>query len=481
MTVIDEIAPQVTPEPEDKPKKKRKARKKKTGNTRTMFSDIYFPDINDCQELDNVLKQYRHVLNKTVGNLALASMAGARLEFREPPKPKKEDEKEEVEKIMSLAADLPRPELVTDRLCIFGDSEAVRKALTLVFGHEVSKDALPGYQMRDWIIEQMGLRGDFADAVFRDIMAVWRAKDAQFANITKEYGILNGFRAVPQFKHVWLPIRSRLIKIAEPPEPEPGKNPQTSRELHIKMRADGPLVKVKLKKLDPHRWSVWRNIVEGRYQLGTCRYMKVTRRGTPCSRLAISYTMPMTDEDVAQMRLTLNADKEMVVTFGDDTANFLMMKVLHGQKTVIERIKHRETHVGIALDYVIRNQKQQNRLREDRRGGGSCNRRRRGFGNPGAVESINRRTGNLSYSLDKTKQVYNHTWAKLMVEQALREHCGRLVISPHPEKFFSHAWSWAHLRFCIKYKAKEVGIIPVFRGWGDKDEGEENLNKLSSI
>ncbi len=311
------------------------------------------------------------------------------------------------------------------------DSLVVRRDL---FGLEKGE---PIYRVLKKLLPDTWL-ADMADRATQTLVSVWKARDAELGG-QRRYWVMNGVRRVPMFTQANLGFRPRNVKI----------DPTGHRVTLQWCKELGP-IEFHLGTIDPGSWAWWRRIVSGELKMGEVKLRLFRRKGKDCLQLMVPYERPVRKDK------SLSPSRSVEAAFDDSNpACFLRCKLVGGQRTLLDLIRHDELNAVAALDRIDQMSTRDERLKELKK---ACGSERRGTGHHKASRYYNEKRKFLSAKRIEVVRTWNHTWTKQLVQVCQRNKAGKLVLTELSDTLFTRSWRWYEFQQQLASKLEEAGI-----------------------
>lgn len=323
------------------------------------------------------------------------------------------------------------------------------------------------YEMRSWIAERLhGLSGDFPDFAMMAVKTWWFGKDAEFPKASKGWLALQFSRRPPVFMHLALPFKgpryngcrlddhSVFLKIDQ----TNGSNAADTGKLkEIEFKLTG-----KDGKCEAERYYIWKNLVSGLWRAGTC----FLAEGDKGWRFRVTYYRPK------NRAVQADNGRQLEVAFTTQPESFISLSLGSGHKPsrgkpVDDLLKY-DVSIISAWHQLLRLQKQQERIKGDRRSCGNKN-GADGSGFPAAFKAESVRGERLTKARTNMAKGWNHHWTSKIVERARIWNCSEIVVHDMPQPvdpkvpdvtkgLLGHPWQWANFKFDLEYKCKDEGV-----------------------
>lgn len=313
-------------------------------------------------------------------------------------------------------------------LTVKPSSRAAKTILAEAFGIQDKKAHL--YELRLWLRDLCPTWMSIVpEAIHRDVSDRWKSKDPEITKAGRGFLVLQGERGMARFQHIGMPFKNTVPKLS-------------GHSIRAKWDFDIGEVEFRIGKLDGSRYYIWKNLRDGApgWKLGGMRLVERKNR----LRVVVTYHCPSKDE-------TLDAGKAVKVEFTGDPESFITMRGPGNlQGDVIS--------FASADEILRRLDARRIGLEAARKAAGNP---RRAWGNRRAWKSIVGKSERNSSRRTKVVEDYNHCWTRRIVSNMRRWRAGVVYVVNLPERdVFDHPWQWAHFRFCLDYKVKEIGGEP---------------------
>lgn len=392
-------------------------------------------------QLINSVKLYRTVARQVFAVLAMAEIAGAKIEYGD------------------------------GYLRVMSVKDAAKNIMAKVFDMEGYKGH--AYELRELVLRELApdWYSHVWDGLRRDVSTAWTSKDAELTKVSRGHLILEQRRALAGFYHRGLPVL-RTDTVTSNVKYD-GNNITLTWDKQIgpvTLRPVGQRSENNRKpKLDASRRHILRQIVEGKWRSCTPRLSEKDGILT----LFIPYYAP------ARV-VELDKERSLEVTFSDQPEKFFSCRLHDGRASTADELREDVVGVNAALDWLDALKCQSDKLSAIRRSCGNRYQTKIGSGHQKAFDAAIRRSENISKTRTNGCHTWNHIWTKRLIHRACDWRCGKVIVFDLPSArdeqqevpqrlssgLLGRPWAWSAFKAILEYKAKECGIVIEYRDTG---------------